>query len=249
MRINKQVLVVLFISLLALGANGSTANITKESIISNAKKRTYYLFVPKQIKAPAPLILLLHGSGHYGLSLVEKWRELAEEKGFIVAGPDSSDSSSWSAPQDGPEFLQDLIEALKRRCSINPRRVYLFGHSAGASFGLQMSLFESQYFAAIAVHAGALTEKAYPIIDFAAARRKIPIAIFSGTEDRSVPITMVRATRDQLRKRDFPIEVVEMPHHDHWYYDLAPKINRDCWEFLQRYELGEDPKYEQIHFR
>ena len=35
-----------------------------------------------------------------------------------------------------------------------------------------------------------------------------------------------------------------MKGHDHWYYDLAPQINRDSWDFLRRYELSEDPRYE-----
>ncbi len=48
------------------------------------------------------------------------------------------------------------LKSLKTKYPINPRRVYLFGHSAGAIFALHMSLMESQYFAAAAVHAGAL---------------------------------------------------------------------------------------------
>jgi len=35
-----------------------------------------------------------------------------------------------------------------------------------------------------------------------------------------------------------------MKGHDHWYYDLAPQINRDAWDFLKRHELNEDPRYE-----
>jgi hypothetical protein len=35
-----------------------------------------------------------------------------------------------------------------------------------------------------------------------------------------------------------------MKGHDHWYYDLAPQINRDAWDFLKRRELNEDPRYE-----
>jgi hypothetical protein len=35
-----------------------------------------------------------------------------------------------------------------------------------------------------------------------------------------------------------------MKGHDHWYYDLAPQINRDAWDFLKRRELNEDPRYD-----
>jgi hypothetical protein len=35
-----------------------------------------------------------------------------------------------------------------------------------------------------------------------------------------------------------------MKGHDHWYYNLAPEINRDAWDFLKRHELNENPRYE-----
>jgi polyhydroxybutyrate depolymerase len=101
--------------------------IVREQILSNKKKRTFYLYVPSSIKTQAPLIVLLHGSGHVGLSLVEKWKDLANKEGFVVVGPDA-DGSGWSTPRDGPEFLHDVVEELKSKYPINPRRVYLFGH-------------------------------------------------------------------------------------------------------------------------
>jgi poly(3-hydroxybutyrate) depolymerase len=69
----------------------------------------------------------------------------------------------------------------KAKYPINPRRVYLFGHSAGASFALHMSLMESQYFAAVAIHAGALRGTTWKLIDLA--KRKIPISIQVGDSD------------------------------------------------------------------
>ena len=44
-------------------AQDNSSKIVKESILSNKKKRTYYLFVPATAKAPAPLIVLLHWFG------------------------------------------------------------------------------------------------------------------------------------------------------------------------------------------
>jgi hypothetical protein len=39
-----------------------------------------------------------------------------------------------------------------------------------------------------------------------------------------------------------------MPGHDHWYYDLAPKINKAAWDFLKKYELDSDPKYQKYNW-
>jgi poly(3-hydroxybutyrate) depolymerase len=221
----------------------------KETIRSQGKERTYYLFVPDKISpaSPAPLVVLLHGSGRNGLSLVEKWKELAKKEGVIIAGPDALNSQGWRIPEDGPDFIHELVEALKAKHPISPRRVYLFGHSAGAGQALYLSLFESEYFAATAVHAGALREQDGPVIE--QARRKIPIAIFVGTKDQLVPLSIVRATRDALNTRGFKSELTEIKDHTHWYYDRAPEINQSAWDFLKAHELGAEPKYEQHQFK
>jgi len=223
--------------------------IAKEKIVSEGKKRTYYIYVPKsaQPSSPIPLLVLLHGSNHIGLSLAEKWNRLAEKEGVIVVAPDSAESSHWSVPDDGPAFLHELVEAVKTKYPINPKKVYLFGHSGGAVFALLMSLYESEYFAATAIHAGALYPEAAVLIDLA--KRKTPIQIQVGTVDEFFPLKSVRASRDLLNTRGFAVQLIELPEHNHWYYDLAPKINQTAWEFLKTYELSGEPRYEEYKFR
>jgi len=241
-------LIIATILLLPLSAAAAKDEITKELITSKGKTRAYYLYVPATVKAaaPAPLVVLLHGSGRIGISLAEKWKDLAKKEGFIIVGPDSSNIRGWGAPQDGPDFLRDLVEELKTKYPINPRRVYLFGHSAGAIFALEISLMESQYFAATAIHAGALGPDDSDLIDIA--KRKIPIFIQVGDRDPGFPLKAVRATRDALNEKGFAVELTELPNHDHWYYDLAPKINRTAWDFLKKYELESDPIYRKFNF-
>ena len=241
---------ILLVLLLACGSASVMAQkITKETIVSESKKRTYYIYVPKRVtsSSPVPLIVLLHGSNHVGLSLAEKWNDLAEKEGVIIVAPDSADASYWSVPGDGPQFLHELVEAMKAKYPINAKRVYLFGHSGGAVFALLMSLYESEYFAAIATHAGALDEESMVLIDLA--KRKTPIQIQVGMSDQFFPLTDVRATRDQMNTRGFSVQLVEIPGHDHWYYDLAPKINQTAWEFLKGFELPGEPHYEEYKFR
>src|ERR1044071_6039167 len=133
MKIRFSILVLLLVIVSSVAAKD---DITKELITSNGKTRAYYLYVPSTVKpeAPVALVVMLHGSGHVGMSLVEKWKDLAKKENFIIAGPDSSNSQVWAMPQDGPEYLRDLVEELKKKYPINPRRVYLFGHSAAARF-------------------------------------------------------------------------------------------------------------------
>ncbi len=50
-------------------------------------------------------------------------------------------------------------------------------------------------------------------------------------------------------KHGLTVQLTEIPNHDHWYYNLAPKINRDAWDFLKQQELSADPRYEQYKFQ
>jgi len=223
-------------------------DIIKELMTSAGKTRVYYLYVPSTLKAgaQAPLIVMLHGSNRTGVNLVEKWKDLAKKEGVIIVGPDATNLSGWGSPQDGPDFLRDLVEELKAKQPINPKRVYLFGHSAGASFALEMSLMESQYFAATAIHAGALPKDDFELIG--PAKRKIPISIQVGENDEYFPPEVVRKTRDALKAGGFNVELTEIPNHDHWYYDQASKFNQTAWDFLKRFELEAEPKYQKYNW-
>ena len=239
----------LAIALLLAAVSSALANddITKELIKWNGKERVYYLYVPSTVKGPAPLIVMLHGSNRTGNSLVEKWKDYAKKEGIIIAGPDSTNTRGWSSPVDGPDYLHDHVEELKSKYPINPRRVYLFGHSAGASFSLHMGLMESQYFAAVAIHAGALTSQDHDVIGLA--KRKIPISMQIGDSDEFVPLKFVRETRDALKEAGFTtVDVIEIANHDHWYYDKAAKFNQTAWEFLKKYELDAEPKYQKYNW-
>jgi poly(3-hydroxybutyrate) depolymerase len=242
----------LLLTLLTLIAIASPAlakdDITKELITSRGKTRPYYLYVPSTLKpgSQAPLIIMLHGSNRTGVTLVEKWKDLAKKEGIILADPDATNLSGWGAPQDGPDFLHDLTEELKAKFPVDPKRVYLFGHSAGAVFALEMSLMESQYLAATAIHAGALARDMMELIPMA--KRKIPFSIQVGDSDQYFALKDVRETQEALKAAGFNVQLTEIPNHDHWYYDQAPKFNQTAWEFLKKVVLDAEPRYQKYNW-
>lgn len=218
--------------------------ITKEKFQSQGKSRTYYIFVPPSVKpgTEVPLLVLLHGSGRNGLTLVEKWKDLANQEGFVVVGPDASDSSGWRMPEDAPEFIYELAEMLIKKYPIATNRIYLFGHSAGAVMALNLAMFESTYFAAVAVHAGSWrSEKEFSFLD--AATRKTPIKIIVGDRDSFFPVKSVNNTAEALKSSGFPIEVLILKNHTHFYYDIASEINRDSWQFLKQHVLTSERRH------
>jgi poly(3-hydroxybutyrate) depolymerase len=233
------------LGLALLAANEALAadKITKESFGHGGTTRAYYLYVPETVTSasPAPLVVLLHGSGRNGLTLVEPWKELAKKHGIILAGPDAIVPAGWNMGPDGPDFISSLVDIVSAQHPVDPRRVYLFGHSAGAVHGLLLALLESQYFAAAAVHAGALPPETYPYI--ARAARKIPLAIWVGTDDPFFPLPAVRATRDALAAQKVDVKLTELAGHRHDYYSRARSINQQAWDFLKPHTLEADPVF------
>ncbi|HEX3142333.1 MAG TPA: alpha/beta hydrolase-fold protein [Pyrinomonadaceae bacterium] len=229
--------------------SGHAQKVNKNTVESHGQKRTYYLMVPEGLTAanPAPLLLLLHGSGRNGQSLMDKWKDIGVKQGIVLVAPDAIKPEGWFTPEDGPDLLHDVITQVTANYPIDQRRMYVFGHSGGATFALYMGLFESQYFAAVAIHAGAL--RANDKAAVAAATRKIPFQIAVGTVDPNFPLTAVRATRDLLVSNGFTVDLIEMKGHDHWYYDLAPKINETAWTFLKDKKLTEDPHFTQYVYK
>jgi poly(3-hydroxybutyrate) depolymerase len=181
------------------------------------------------------MIVLLHGSGRNGKSLVDPWIPLAKAEGIILAAPDALDSRGWRVPEDGPDAIYDLMEMLRVTSEVDSRRMYLFGHSAGAIQGLELAALESQYFAAVAVHAGTIDPGFYPFLD--RVPRKIPIAMWVGTNDPLFPVA--------LNNRGFGVQLTEIKGHTHDYYGRASEINKQVWAFLQQHTLEQDPHYQQ----
>jgi poly(3-hydroxybutyrate) depolymerase len=216
--------------LIVATANAAPPPLAHETVSSGGGARTYWLYVPPQAAtAPAPLLVLLHGSGHDGKILLEHWRALAEKEGIVLAGPDASVKDLWQFPLDGPNFLRDVVEAVKTKAQVDPKRIYLFGHSAGAMFASQMSMIESEYFAATVANAGGFPPNNVDITTYAT--RKIPMLLIVGQRDHpTVPIA--RSTRDTLQQRGFPVEFNEIMRGTHDYYGRSREINEMAWRFL-----------------
>src|SRR5207253_6210094 len=122
----KQALAAAAFLLLALPT--LAAKIEKKSITVAGKERTYYLLVPESVtkEHPAPMILMLHGSGRRGNILIEHWQSLAEKEGIILAGPDSWDTQGWDPQLDSQTMLRDIVDEVKSKFPVDNRRVYLF---------------------------------------------------------------------------------------------------------------------------
>lgn len=125
---------------------------------------------------PTPLVVLLHGySGtskiqddYFGLS------KLAEEKTFLVGLPDGTKDTQgnqfWNAtdaccnflnkPVDDVAYIAALIDDMKSKYNVDPKRVYIVGHSNGGFMAHRFACDHSKTVAAIVSLAGAQVKDA-----------------------------------------------------------------------------------------
>jgi polyhydroxybutyrate depolymerase len=134
--------------------------------------RPYATTVPSSYlpSKPAPMVILLHGylldaeteDNYFGLS------KLAKDKGFLVALPNGTKSSSgsrfWNATDaccnlegssvDDVAYLTAVIADMKHRYNVDPKRVFIAGHSNGGFMAHRMACERSADIAAIMSLAG-----------------------------------------------------------------------------------------------
>lgn len=180
----------------------------------------YRLYVPsKYDKSTAfPMITLLHGAGgdensffggYQGL-----WPKLAEERGYIIVAVNGRGPLSGYAKANGAEQdVLDVTALVQKNYSIDPARVYLAGHSMGASGTWSIGLGYRDRFAALAPIAGT---RMSPQIETALnSGRKIPLIIVSGAKDALVPVAGCRQVAEKAKGLGYEVKYLEYPDGDH----------------------------------
>lgn len=150
---------------------------------------------------PAPLLIVLHGYTGSG-SGMEDYFDLqreAERRGFVTAYPDGTKDSRgdrfWNATDaccnfygsdvDDAGYLDGLITAIEAAVAVDPRRVYVAGHSNGAFMSYRLACTHADRIAAIVSLAGATFAKSTDC------RPANPVAVLQihGTADDTIAFT------------------------------------------------------------
>ena len=84
----------------AFSASARANHGAQRTVVSRDNKRTYAVYAPDSVKADAraPLIVAIHGSTSNGKAMVERWTDIADKHGVLIAGPDATDNSRWASP-------------------------------------------------------------------------------------------------------------------------------------------------------
>ena len=197
--------------------------------------RRYKLYVPSGYdkSRPAPLLVVLHGCTQDPDDIARgtRFNAIAEEKGLLVAYPEQPQKSNglkcWNwfdanhqrREQGEPGLIAEIARRVMTDYSVDARRVYIAGLSAGGAMALTVAYAYPELFAAAGSHsgiaygaatsiaaavkamgAGAANPASLPLVveKGMGSRRYFPAIVFQGVLDKSVKVVNASHIVSQL---------------------------------------------------
>ncbi|HET9428634.1 MAG TPA: PHB depolymerase family esterase [Allosphingosinicella sp.] len=126
------------------------------------------IYVPEGLKAPAPLVVVLHGCTQDAAVYDQGsgWSRLAERHGFILLFPEQQRANNpmlcfnWFSGNDSQRGMGEaasiraMVQAVKKTHDVDSERVFVTGLSAGGAMASVMLATYPEVFAAGAIIAG-----------------------------------------------------------------------------------------------
>lgn len=180
----------------------------------------YYLYFPEDYEATTnekfPLLLFLHGGGESGDSLVTVKRNgppklivQGKQFPFLILAPLNPYQHKWW----NTRAVKQLLDTIVANNAIDTNRIYLTGLSRGGGAAWEMAVQYPNTFAAMAVVCGMA-----PLPYASWINREMPIWVFHGDEDTSVPVSESDTMVARLKEMGYDIQYTryEGVGHDSW---------------------------------
>ncbi len=203
------------------GAPGPDEHFTSGRFTNNAGTRPYRLYRPHRALPQHPaLVVMLHGCTQSpdDFAAGTRMNQLAEQHGFLVLYPGQVSSANangcWNwfrAADQGreggePEIIAGMTRIVMAEHSIDSRRVFAAGLSAGGAMAATLGAVYPDLFAAIGIHSGLAHGSAHDMPSAFAAmhggkpgsgRITVPTIIFHGDRDSTVSVKNAEAVAAQ----------------------------------------------------
>jgi len=231
----------------ALGQTQETGFLDRDVAVDEIEYR-YQVYVPRQYTRETrwPVILALHGGGEYGTDgirqtaggLANAIRRHPERFPALVVFPQSRADGTPGWHLDGGRAALAALERTEGEFSVDPRRVFLTGLSAGGNGSWVLASRHPDRFAAALIICGWISEfrgrtsgVLYPPVapagsadPFAAVALKVkslPIWIVHGDADSVVSVDESRRMAAALKAIGANVQYTELAGVDHNAWDPA----------------------------
>lgn len=170
LQLNKMRLYIAVLAFLMLAGTASSQpdapEAVKHEIRHQQMDRSYWLYIPENLSAHAPLVFVLHGYGAKAEGYRPEMMKVAREHGFAVCYPqgakDARDKNCWNVgypfqkglKTDDIDFICGLSRHLQKTYGFDRNNIFLSGMSNGGELCYQMAAIKPDAFAAYAPIAG-----------------------------------------------------------------------------------------------
>jgi len=156
---------------------GEPAPVTTDFQVGGDRPATVRLPLGFEASEASPLLVVLHGYMGTAAS-IEGWLHLGDAatvRGMLVVTPDGTTDVAgdqfWNSTEgdccdlydsgvDDSAYLSQLIDEISSRVSVDPKRIYIFGHSNGGFMAYRMACDHADQIAAIVSFAGVTAPEA-----------------------------------------------------------------------------------------
>lgn len=157
-------------------------------------ERTYWMYIPEDIKAQAALVFVLHGYGGKAEGYCPQMIETAKEHGFAVCYPQGEKApkgkTGWNVgypkqegmKTDDIDFICRLAKHVQKKFDLSSENTFFSGMSNGGEMCYIMAMQRPEVFSAYASVAGLTMEWAYKSMS---PKMAVPLMEIHGTADKT----------------------------------------------------------------
>ncbi len=189
----------------------------------------FRIFVPEGYD-PAktyPFVIALHGAGGNENAFMDRYQGLykknAQDRGYIVASVNGRGPYGGYRGNSGQDVI-DVLDVVQATYPIDPKRVYIMGHSMGGGGTVRVGFDNAERFAAMA-----------PIAGFGSVEqlKKAPdMALFigQGDADALVPVASARAFHEAAQELGMDVKYIELPGVEHG--PIVDQVMNDAFDWF-----------------